>query len=120
MWLALSLCKWSEIPEEAVTDMLSRKLITGKNVMLAWIVLKKDCTVANHKHESEQMTFVLEGLLELTLPEGKVKVGKDQVLLIPSNIEHSAVALEDTIDIDIFSPIRQDWLTGQDHYLRKR
>jgi len=88
--------------------------------MLAQIILKKGCAIALHKHESEQMTFVLDGLLELTLPNEKVRVGKGQVLVIPPNVEHSAVALEDTLDLDIFSPIRKDWLTGQDHYLRKR
>ncbi len=87
--------------------------------MLAQILLEKGCTVASHKHESEQITYVVSGLLELTLPNGKVRVGKGQVLVIPSNIEHSAIALEDTLDLDIFSPIREDWLTGQDHYLRK-
>jgi len=111
---------WSDIPEERVTDKLSRKLISGKRVMLARILLKKGCVVASHRHESEQITFILEGLLEFTLPNGKVRVGKGQILVIPSNMEHSAVALEDTLDFDIFSPIREDWLTGQNHYLRKR
>lgn len=115
----MSLFSWDGIPEEAVTDKLSRKLVTGKNVMLARIFLKKGCNVASHKHESEQITFILEGLLEFTLPKEKIKVGKGQVLVIPPNMEHGAVALENTIDFDIFSPIRRDWLTGQDHYLRK-
>jgi len=87
--------------------------------MVAQVFLKKGCVVASHKHESEQLTYILEGLLEFTLPNGKVRVGKGQVLVIPSNMEHSAVALEETLDLDIFSPLREDWLTGQDHYLRK-
>ena len=110
---------WSEIPEEPLTPKLSRKFISGKNVMLAQIFLKKGCVVSLHKHKSEQMTFILEGLLEFSLPIGKIRVGKGQVLVIPSNMEHSAVALEDTLDFDVFSPIRKDWLTGKDHYLRK-
>lgn len=116
----LSLYDWGDIPEERVTDKLFRKLISGKRVMLARILLKKGCVVVPHKHESEQMTFIVEGLLEFTLPNGKVRVGKGQVLVIPSNMEHGAVAVEDTLDFDIFSPIREDWLTGQNHYLRKR
>lgn len=115
----MSLYNWGEIPEERVKDKLSRKLIVGKRVMLAQIFLKKGCVVVTHKHKSEQMTFVLDGLLELTLPNGTFRVGRGQVLVIPSNMEHSAVALEATLDIDIFSPVREDWLTGQDHYLRK-
>ena len=117
--IGLSLYSWSAIPEEQVKDKLSRKLISGKRVMLAQIFLKKGCSVASHEHESEQITYVVDGLLELTLPNGKVRVGKGQVLVIPSNIEHSATALEDTVDFDVFSPIRRDWLTGQDQYLRK-
>jgi len=114
----MSLYRWSDVPEERLTDKLSRKLISGKNEMLAQVFLKKGCVVAFHKHESEQMTFILKGLLELTLPDRKVRVGEGEVLVIPPNVEHSAVALEDTIDLDIFSPIRNDWLTGQDYYLR--
>lgn len=117
--IGLNLYSWSEIPEEQVKAKFSRKLISGKRVMLARILLKKGCTVASHKHKSEQITYVVEGLLELTLPNGKVRVGNGQVLVIPSNIEHSAIALEDTLEFDVFSPIREDWLTGQDHYLRK-
>jgi len=109
----------SEIPEERVKDKLSRKLIIGKRVMLAQIILKKGCCVVSHRHENEQITFVIEGLLEFTLPNRKVRVGEGQVLVVPSNSEHGAVALEDTLEFDIFSPIREDWLTGKDYYLRK-
>ena len=115
----MSLYNWIEIPEERVKAKLSRKFIVGKRVMLARVFLKKGCVVASHKHKSEQMTYILDGLLELTLPNGKVRVGKGQVLVIPSDMEHSAVALEDTLEFDIFSPIREDWLRGEDHYLRK-
>ena len=118
--ISMSLYRWGDIPEERLTDKLSRKLISGKNEMLAQVFLKKGCVVASHKHESEQMTFILKGLLELTLPDRKVRVGEGEVLVIPPNLEHGAVALEDTIDLDIFSPIRNDWLTGQDHYLRRK
>ena len=117
--IGMSLYSWSEISEERLTAKLSRKIISGKRVMVAQVFLKKGCVVASHEHESEQLTYILEGLLEFTLPNGKVRVGKGQVLVIPSSMEHGAVALEDTLDLDIFSPIREDWLTGQDHYLRK-
>lgn len=116
----MNLYDWNSIHEEQVTDKLSRKLISGRNVMLAQVFLKKGCVVASHKHESEQLTYILKGLMELTLPDGKVRLAEGQVLLIPPNLEHSAIALEDTVDLDIFSPIRIDWLTGQDHYLRKK
>jgi quercetin dioxygenase-like cupin family protein len=115
----MSLYSWDEVPEERLREDISRKIISGKRVMAAHVYLKKGAVVPPHSHESEQITYILEGLLELTLPGGAFRVEKGQVLVIPSNVEHSAVALEDTLDMDIFSPIREDWLTGEDHYLRE-
>ena len=104
---------------EKVTDKLSRKLISGKKVMLAQVFLKKGCVVVSHSHESEQMTYILSGSLKLRLPDREVTLNEGDVLHIPSTVEHSAVALEDTVDLDVFSPIREDWLSGKDDYLRK-
>jgi quercetin dioxygenase-like cupin family protein len=115
----MSLYSWSEIPLEKLTDKLSRKLITGKKVMLAQVFLKKGCEVAAHSHESEQMTYILNGSMKLRLPNKEVTLNEGDVLHIPSGVEHSAVALEDTLDLDVFSPIREDWLKGTDYYLRK-
>ncbi len=114
----MSLYSWDEVPEERLQEDISRKIISGERVMAAHVFLRKGAVVPLHSHKSEQMTYILEGLLELTLPDGVFRVGRGQVLVIPSNVEHSAVALEDTIDMDVFSPIREDWLTGEDHYLR--
>jgi quercetin dioxygenase-like cupin family protein len=110
---------WDKIPEEKVTERLSRKLITGKKVMLAQVLLKKGCIIQAHSHESEQMTYILRGSMRLRLPDKEVILAENEVLHIPSGVEHSAVALEDTVDLDIFSPIREDWLTGKDDYLRR-
>jgi quercetin dioxygenase-like cupin family protein len=116
----MSFYSWDEIPEERLREDLSRKIISGERVMVAQIFLKKGSIVTSHSHESEQIIYLLDGLMEVTLPSGKVKISKGEVLVIPSNVEHSAVALEDTIAMDIFSPIREDWLTGQDQYLREK
>ena len=86
--------------------------------MVAQVFLKKDAVVPEHHHESEQITYILEGALKFQLEGREIVVGKGQVLRIPSNVPHSAVALEDTLDLDIFSPIRQDWLIKDDAYLR--
>jgi quercetin dioxygenase-like cupin family protein len=115
----MSLYSWNKIPMEKLTDKLSRKLITGKKVMLAHIFLKKGCMVAAHSHESEQMTYILSGSMTLRLPDKEVTLNEGDVLHIPSGVEHSAVALDDTLDLDVFSPIREDWLKGTDYYLRK-
>lgn len=113
--------RWDEIPLESVTDMLDRKLITGDRMMLAHVYLKKGCVVPKHFHENEQLTYILKGALLFTLGEEQnveVTVSAGEVLHIPSNLPHRAVALEDTLDVDIFSPPRQDWLDKSDDYLR--
>jgi quercetin dioxygenase-like cupin family protein len=114
----MSLYSWNKIPKEKLQEDISRKVISGEKVMAAHVFLRKGAVVPAHSHESEQLTYILKGLLELTLPSGVFRVGEGEVLVIPSNIEHSAVALEDTLDMDVFSPIREDWLLGEDHYLR--
>jgi len=115
----MSFYSWSKIPLEKVTDKLSRKIISGKKVMLAQVYLKKGCVVPAHSHESEQMTYILSGSMTLRLPDKEVTLNQGDVLNIPSGVEHSAVALEDTLDLDVFSPIREDWLKGTDDYLRR-
>ncbi len=115
----MSFYSWKDVPMEKVTENLSRKLITGKKVMLAQVFLKKGCVVPAHSHESEQMTYVLNGSMILRLPDREATLNEGDVLHIPSGVEHSALALEDTLDLDIFSPIREDWLNGTDRYLRK-
>jgi quercetin dioxygenase-like cupin family protein len=98
---------------------ISRRVISGERAMVAQVFIAKDGVVPTHHHESEQLTYILEGALKFELEGREIVVRKGEVLHIPSNVPHRAVELEDTIDLDIFSPIRVDWLTGQDHYLRK-
>jgi unsaturated pyranuronate lyase len=114
---------WNDMPKERVTDLLDRRLVTGERVMLAHVYLKKGCVVPKHSHENEQVTYVLEGALHFWLGEDQKEervVRAGDVLHIPSNLPHKAVALEDTLDLDVFSPPRQDWLDGTDHYLRQK
>ena len=110
---------WEAVPEEKMSDVISRKVISGEKVMIAQVFLKKDAVVPEHHHESEQITYILEGALKFELEGQEVVVRKGEVLHIPSNVPHRAVALEDTLDLDIFSPIRVDWLTKDDSYLRR-
>ena len=110
---------WESVPLEVMSDMISRKVISGDKAMVAQVFLKKDAVVPEHSHESEQITYIVEGALRFEL-EGKVVVVRQgEVLHIPSYVPHRAVALEDTLDIDIFAPIRVDWLTKNDAYLRR-
>ena len=113
---------WNDLPRERVTDLLDRRLITGDRMMLAHVYLKKGCIVPKHSHENEQLTYVLEGCLRFWLGEDQqevVDVHGGEVLHLPSNVPHKAEALEDTLDVDVFSPPRQDWLDKTDDYLRK-
>jgi quercetin dioxygenase-like cupin family protein len=102
-----------------MSDLISRKIITGEKAMIAQIFLKRGAVVPEHHHESEQITYVLEGALKFELEGQEVVVRKGEVLRIPSHVPHRAVALEDTVDIDVFSPIRKDWLAKDDAYLRR-
>src|SRR5262245_55100583 len=110
---------WDAIPLEKMSDLISRKIFTGEKAMVAQVFIKKDAVVPEHHHESEQITYILEGALKFQLEGREVVVRKGEVLHIPSNVPHRAVALEDTLDLDIFSPIRTDWLTKNDAYLRR-
>ncbi|MDH5315102.1 MAG: cupin domain-containing protein [Gemmatimonadota bacterium] len=114
--------RWDDMPKERVTDMLDRRFITGDRMMLAHVYLKKGCLVPMHRHDNEQLTYILEGALEFTIGDDRsrtVVVRAGEVLHLPSNVPHEAVALEDTLDVDVFSPPRQDWIDKSDAYLRK-
>jgi len=114
--------RWKDIPEEPLSDLLSRRLITGDRMMLAHVYLKKGCVVPRHSHENEQLTYILEGGLRFWIGGDEsqvIDVMAGEVLHIPSHVPHKAEALEDTLDVDIFSPPRQDWLDKTDDYLRK-
>ena len=106
------------IPREKMSEVISRKLVYGERAMLAHVYLKKGAVVPEHHHESEQITWILEGALRFHIDGDDFDVKAGETLVIPSQMPHSAVALEDTIDIDIFAPIRQDWVDQNDAYLR--
>jgi quercetin dioxygenase-like cupin family protein len=107
---AVHLHRWDEIALEKVTEMLSRKIINGEREMLAQTYLKRGCIVPIHSHESEQMTYILQGALRFLVGGEEITVREGEVLHIPSWVEHQAEALEDTFELDVFSPIRPDWL----------
>ena len=113
---------WKDIQMEQLNPDIGRKLVTGRNVMVAQIFLKKGGVVPKHSHHNEQVTYVLDGALRFLLGEDQdeeVIVRTGEVLVIPPNLPHSAEALEDTLDVDVFDPPREDWLDGSDSYLRE-
>jgi quercetin dioxygenase-like cupin family protein len=102
--------RWDEIALEKVTEMFSRKIVSGAREMLAQVYLKRGCIVPMHAHESEQMTYILQGALKFFIDGEEITVREGEVLHIPSHVAHQAEALDDTFSLDVFSPIRQDWL----------
>jgi quercetin dioxygenase-like cupin family protein len=115
--------RWADMPKEKVNDHLDRRLITGERMMLAHVYLKKGCVVPRHQHENEQLTYILEGALHFWIGEDErqeVVVRAGDVLHIPAQVWHKAQALEDTVDVDVFSPPREDWLNKTDGYLRQK
>ena len=115
--------RWTDMPKETLTAQISRRLVTGERMMLAHVYLDKGSVVPKHSHENEQITYILEGALRFHLGEDgseEVVVGPGEVLHIPSNVPHMAVALEDTLDVDIFSPPRADWLNHTDSYFHQK
>jgi len=115
----ISQYRWDEIASEKVTEMISRKIITGEREMLAQIWLKKGAIVPTHSHESEQISYVFQGALRFTIQGEEFIVRDGEVLHIPSNVPHQAEALDDCFELDVFSPIRQDWLDKTDDYFRR-
>ena len=107
---SVRLHRWDEIALEKITEMMSQKIIAGEREMLAQIYLKRGALIPLHAHDSEQMTYILQGALRFLVGGEEVIVREGEVLHIPSNVAHQAEALEDTFELDVFSPIRSDWL----------
>ena len=112
---------WDDMPMEELSPLIGRKFVTGDKVMLAQVFLKKGAIVPKHQHHNEQITYILSGALRFWIGEDQqevVDVLEGEVLHIPSNVWHKAEALVDTLDVDVFSPPRQDWIDKTDAYLR--
>jgi quercetin dioxygenase-like cupin family protein len=119
---------WSTVPLEQVNPTLSRRIVTGKEVMVAHVHLKAGCVVPRHHHVNEQVTYILQGAMRLWVGDqvdsqsdaDGIVLTTGELLVIPGNVPHRAVALEDTLDMDVFAPPRADWLNGTDDYLRRK
>ena len=108
-----------DMPVEHLNPLIDRQFVAGERSMLARIILRKGSIVPQHSHDNEQITYVLEGALKFVIEGKELIVRSGEILVIPSNLPHSAEALEDTVDLDIFCPPREDWISGTDAYLRK-
>ena len=109
---------WSSVPVESLNPLLGRHFVVGQNIMLARVLLKKGCIVPEHSHPNEQLTFIAAGALKFWIDGKEIIVNSGECLTIPPNMPHKAEALEDTVDFDVFTPPRADWMSGTDAYLR--
>jgi len=109
---------WSAVELEDLNPLLQRQLVVGQNIMLARVLLKKGCIVPLHSHHNEQITYILEGALKFWIDGKEIVVNAGEVLTIPPHMPHKAEALVDTVDLDVFNPPREDWISKTDKYLR--
>jgi quercetin dioxygenase-like cupin family protein len=109
---------WNQVQHEKLNDKIDREMVVGDKVMLARVFIKKGGHVPEHHHHNEQVTYILEGALKFAIDGKEVVVKAGEVLCIPANMPHEAWALEDTLDLDVFTPPREDWLSKTDAYLR--
>ena len=119
----VSFHRWADMPKEKVTDQISRRLVTGDQMMLAHVYLDRGAVVPRHQHHNEQLTYIITGGLRFWIGEDEtevIDVRAGEVLHIPSNVWHKAEALEDTLDVDVFSPPRADWLNHTDSYFHQK
>jgi len=110
--------RWNDVEVEHLSPLIDRQMITGENLMIARLVLKKGMIVPEHSHMNEQLTYVVEGALKFWIDGKEIVISTGEVLCIPPHMPHKAEALVDTIDVDVFYPPRQDWLSKSDDYLR--
>jgi quercetin dioxygenase-like cupin family protein len=109
---------WEKVENETLNPLISRRMLNCEKMTIARVSLKRGAIVPRHSHVNEQITFILAGALKFTLDDGEVMVRAGEVLLIPPGVPHTAEAVEDTDDLDVFTPRRQDWIDKDDAYLR--
>ena len=109
---------WSTVELEDLNPLLQRQFVVGHDVMLARVLMKKGCVVPEHSHHNEQITYILEGALKFWIDGKVIVVRAGEVLTIPPHMPHKAEALEETVDLDVFNPPREDWINKTDKYLR--
>jgi len=111
--------RWDDIAAEQINPTIARQYITADRVTMARFELKRGAVVPQHAHENEQVSYIISGALKFVLEGRDVIVRGGEVLHIPPNVPHAAEAVEDTIAIDVFSPLRQDWIDKTDSYFRR-
>jgi unsaturated pyranuronate lyase len=115
---AMKLYNWNQVKEEPLNPMATRQMIHGSSITVARLRTRKGSIVPTHSHVNEQITTMEKGSMLFVTPTEKIVVRAGESLVIPPNVPHSVESLEDCIAVDIFSPVREDWVRGDDAYLR--
>jgi quercetin dioxygenase-like cupin family protein len=110
--------RWADIEPEPLNQLVTRQYVVGENMMLARLVLKQGARVPMHQHFHEQISHVIEGALNFLIDGKEIVVRAGEILCIPPHLPHAVIALEDAVTLDIFNPPRQDWIDGDDAYLK--
>jgi unsaturated pyranuronate lyase len=113
-----TLHEWDKIAKQEMAPGIQRRYLTASRVTIAKFALARGAVVPAHKHEQEQVSYVISGVLQFHVGGQEIVVRSGAVLQIPSWVEHSVTVLEDADVMDVFSPVRQDWLDGTDTYFR--
>ncbi|MBI4906411.1 MAG: cupin domain-containing protein [Acidobacteria bacterium] len=111
--------RWKETEVETLSPTVSRQVIHGEKITMARLVLKKGASVPEHAHHNEQISTMLEGSLFFRIGGKELTLAEGESVVIPANVPHSAEAMEDCVALDVFAPLREDWIRGDDAYLRK-
>lgn len=99
------------MPAIQVFPGLTREVLAaGQNLMIVKFAFEKGIRVPVHRHIHEQSSYVVKGRLQYTIEGKEIVLEAGQSLIVPPNTDHSAVALEETVDINSFTPIREDYL----------
>jgi quercetin dioxygenase-like cupin family protein len=101
------------LPEEKVTDKISRRVLVGDQEMIVWWSMKAGAHAASHRHPHEQIFVMPSGRMEFRLGTEKRMCGPGDLGVIPGDVEHEAWFHEDTEVIDVFAPPREDFLTPE-------
>ena len=115
----VTLHRWDDIPAEQINPTISRQYITADRVTVARFELKRGAVVPQHSHENEQVSYIITGALKFVFDGREIVVRGGEVLQIAPHVPHAAEAIEDTLAIDVFSPVRQDWVNKTDNYFQR-
>ncbi|HTK28686.1 MAG TPA: cupin domain-containing protein [Vicinamibacterales bacterium] len=111
--------RWNDVPAEQINPEISRRFITCDRVTVARFELTRGGVVPEHRHDNEQVSMVMSGALKFKVGGQETVVRGGEVIHLPGGVPHEVEVLEDSVVVDVFSPVRQDWVDGTDTYFRR-